>query len=115
MKYIILQNNNLELQLEKEDYDYLNELIEKHGDISILRTYCCEIEFITEKLIINSDFSICTDEDKRDIGALTDSILLCNRNDENFPDDIWWFPEYECNSFLEILYNKGTVIFTYGY
>jgi hypothetical protein len=113
MKYSILQNNNLELQLEKEDYDYLNELIENQ-DVSVLRTYECENDFITERLTTNSEFSICSDDDKRNIGALTDSMILCIKDNENNILKVWWFPEYECNSFLEILYNKGSVIFTYG-
>ena len=112
MKYTnfeILPEGNLKITLTKDGKTELVELKEKYGEND---------EAILTDLIeyqLGNGFHWVMPED---IGALTDSLIISDAiidgettKDEMNDTKIWWFPNYQVQSYIDGIENEG-VIFT---
>lgn len=114
MKFNILPSGNLELAIEDDlDREELQESYDKaqnHRDHGVLADL---LEF-TGWTPNGRLYQVAPES----IGALTDAPILTD--DMSFSDDgrqevvgkVWWFPNYQVESFAETLIKAGRVVFT---
>lgn len=115
----ILDNGDLEIQLTPEGKVILEENLEtgEGAEFTMWNTDWDSIfSELFEDIFGNSDWDILRPED---IGVLTNAPIIGygvdTDDDGSLTDvlDVFWFPNYQVEDPLEILYNEGKVVFTH--
>lgn len=113
MKYTILPNGNLRIQLSSNaDREWVKEAVEAHPN---------DTSFLGE-LLEHTGWQangIFTQIQPIDIGALTDSPLLASdaspddAGGMNVPDSskVWYYNDYALRHFGEVMLDRGGVVF----
>jgi hypothetical protein len=105
MQHTILPNGGLAITANLQDPDDLEAVSEAAFIEDLI------YEFFTP----NGDLEVLQPED---IGALTSSVILAKEpvrdEDGNLlsAPQVWWYPAYETTDPLEVLREKGEVVFT---
>lgn len=111
MKFEITENGNLKIISEAEDKEMLEENKARHNadDIGSL----CDLLEDTGWRPNGRLYDVRPEW----IGALTDAPILTDgltiedNGDATVHGNVWWFPNYMVENFMETLIEKGSVIF----
>jgi hypothetical protein len=111
MQYQILDNGNLKISVDgTDDIESLNDMYDQLGE----ELFLAELLEKTGWRQNGQLYEVMPEW----IGALTDAPIITDRleyDDSGSADEIgniWWYSEYESKSWVEILLNDGSVVFT---
>lgn len=111
MKFEITENGNLKISAEAEDKDMLEDN-KAHNGGDDLASLCDLLEYTGWR-----PNGRLYDVQPEWIGALTDAPILtddltiADNGDATVHGNVWWFPNYMVENFMETLIEKGSVIF----
>lgn len=111
MYHTLNSNGSLTLHLDSDDQDTVETILDRtRNDHEMLTTLLDDTGYLGNAILIPIQPS--------NVAALTDAPMFSDDVDVEedgtvlVKGNVWWYPQYELSSFMEVLKSTGQVTFT---